>query len=75
MKRGTTICSKHDEIESLADQIISFVRDAKEDGQSMEDALDKKNSLIKELEEKNSELENKIEKLEHELDYLQRQTA
>ena len=67
MTRGTTICSKHDDIKStaieiqelldkkdanyeeyecsqLCDNIITLAEDAKQDGQSMEDALREKSA-------------------------------
>ena len=77
--RTDTICSKHDEIISLSNQIIksdeieeihNYARDLREhaenclkDGQNMEYGLDKKRNRIEELEKENEEFEKEIRDL------------
>ncbi len=60
MTYKSTICSKHDEIDSLADQIRAIVDQAKDDGIRMEAGLDEKRERINELEKEVAELEKKL---------------
>jgi len=55
-----TICSKHDAIDSLADDIRSLVEQAKEDGIRMEAGLETKRRRIAELEKEVEDLEQKL---------------
>ena len=55
-----TICSKHDAIDSLADDIRSLVGQAKEDGIRMEAGLETKRRRIAELEKEVEDLEQKL---------------
>jgi predicted nucleic acid-binding Zn-ribbon protein len=64
-----TICDKHNEIDSLADEIRKVVKLALNDGQRMEDALYRYKETIKALEKENELLKERISDLEYELEY------
>ena len=55
-----TICSKHDEIDSLADAIRDLAKKAKKDGERMEAGLETKRRRIAELEKEVEYLEQKL---------------
>jgi phage shock protein A len=73
MRHDETICAKHDNISSLADEIIEIVAKAKSDGQRMEDALHERRDEIECLRKENDDLEKKVSDLEDEIEYLKRQ--
>ena len=75
-----TICAKHDKIIELSNvkgnedieelfnrlnDIYRYALDAKEDGQKMENGLNRKRKLISELEDKINDFENQLEDLKN----------
>lgn len=86
LKTGT-ICSKHDDIKTLADKISACCEDAdvvsyaeeiadlvlkcKDDGQRMENGLDEKSKTIKDLEKELQSAHKQIDILERENSSLQ----
>lgn len=69
LKNGT-ICSKHEDIKTLADRILDLVDKCLEDGQNMESGLDEKKKRIEELEEENEDFKKDIAKYEQDTDEL-----
>lgn len=55
-----TICSKHEKIISLAQDIISLAEEAIDDGKSMEDALHERKKEVAFLEERIKGLQNAL---------------
>lgn len=70
--RGTPICTNHDNIMSLLNDITTELKEAKESGQRMEDCIRERKDRINELEAEINRLE-KIEQLYVEL--LEEHTA
>ena len=73
-----TICSKHDRIEDLANDIMRLASDAKADGVRMEEALHERRDEVKELNDKirqlekdNAKLEQRIAELENDIAYAE----
>jgi predicted nucleic acid-binding Zn-ribbon protein len=75
MTNGSTICSKHDSIESLASEIIGLVQDAKNDGVDMEKKLEKRKKEVENLEDQITDLEKENDKLRDQVDELEKEIS
>ena len=69
LKSGT-ICSKHEKIKELAEEIESLVDLCLDDGQRMENGLDDKKRTIEDLQKENESLQEDVNKLTQEVDEL-----
>lgn len=69
LKSGT-ICSKHEKIKELAEEIESLVDLCLDDGARMEGGLEEKKRTIDDLQKENESLQEDVNKLTQEIDEL-----
>ena len=68
-----TICSKHDKIKELANEIQDLADKCLDDGGRMESGLTEKNRRIETLEEENEGLKAQLERAESLIESLQQE--